>query len=686
MRASGSASVALPRWRSVLPSVSLWSLLALIFVALHYKFYFKWSFYEGGDFAANALQIRRAKALEEIYGNYSRFGFHHPGPAFFYVYAAGERLLFDILKVVPTPFAAHSLAGVLLQVTFFTWALRIVARRVQRPLTLPLLLLFGSLYFGTVNHFLPNAAFQSIWSPHVLLMPFLCFLVAGASVAAGSSKDLVPLVLAGCFLVHGHVAQPFFVIPLAVLAYGGWWSGSGRNLRSFARYVVVPHAVAAAIIAVFVLPLLLDALKGKQSNLWLIIQHFREHSPEHKTLAQSVLYCLSFLCHVVDPEKFCDQLTFSSLEFVRARWYFLVLWAVVMTATFTGLRFTRRSGGLAGAEFTRWLTIFFAAASLLTLIWAKWQTSSLVEFNAHFNFAILFLVFVLLAIAIASLRALRSATSLARVAFVCSLPLMFAASGNFRFAPDFAAQPPFTVELDQHIQRLAAEDAQPGRTKFLLFDHDDWGEAVRVALALERRHYPFRVRSGWEVIFGRGRGLDPHRAFNNHKIGIWRVKSASSGPDWLHTSVKEVEPDGGEILFSTAKVNAREYATFGWAISDGPYSWSVAKQAFVRFVSLPAKSDVHIACEATPVNDYQVMFLSFNGQPSATFEIRERTNVNITVPAALWNQSTTGVLEFGFPLALPPAADDASADPEELGCAVTAIRFRSTPYEPSPRL
>src|ERR1700686_2137372 len=121
----------------------IWFCIAALLIGSHLGFYFKQPYYEGGDFAANALQIRKAKVFHELYGNYSRWGFHHPGPAFFYAYAAGEVVLFDALKVVPSPFNAHLLIGVLLQSLFFAWAVAIVSKHVRRPLLVPLLLIFA---------------------------------------------------------------------------------------------------------------------------------------------------------------------------------------------------------------------------------------------------------------------------------------------------------------------------------------------------------------------------------------------------------------------------------------------------------------------------------------------------------------------------------------------------------------
>src|ERR1700678_4274460 len=51
------------------------------------------------DSAVNAMQIEKAKHFRELLGNYSRWDFHHPGPAFFYAFALGEGLFRDLLHV-----------------------------------------------------------------------------------------------------------------------------------------------------------------------------------------------------------------------------------------------------------------------------------------------------------------------------------------------------------------------------------------------------------------------------------------------------------------------------------------------------------------------------------------------------------------------------------------------------------
>jgi hypothetical protein len=105
--------------RPALHALAIWFILSSTLIGSHWQFYFRETHIEDGDFAANALQIRKAKTFGEIYGNYSRWRFHHPGPGFFYCYAAGEALLYDGLKAVPSPHNAHLFTGVLLQSLFF---------------------------------------------------------------------------------------------------------------------------------------------------------------------------------------------------------------------------------------------------------------------------------------------------------------------------------------------------------------------------------------------------------------------------------------------------------------------------------------------------------------------------------------------------------------------------------------
>ena len=106
---------------------------------------------------------------------------------------------------------------------------------------------------------------NSIWPPHVLFGPFLLLITFGAGVASGDVKFLPIVILAGGMLVHGHVAQPLFVVPLGCLALI-------RVVRR-GEYRNAHLAISALILAVFVLPIGIDSLRGSQSNIAAILQH-----------------------------------------------------------------------------------------------------------------------------------------------------------------------------------------------------------------------------------------------------------------------------------------------------------------------------------------------------------------------------------------------------------------------------
>src|SRR4051812_25448776 len=73
----------------------------------NYRFFFiDWTLPEG-DAASNDILVLQAKRLALLHGNYSRVGFYHPGPFYFYWMAASETLLGDILHVFVSPRAAQ---------------------------------------------------------------------------------------------------------------------------------------------------------------------------------------------------------------------------------------------------------------------------------------------------------------------------------------------------------------------------------------------------------------------------------------------------------------------------------------------------------------------------------------------------------------------------------------------------
>lgn len=95
---------------------------------------------------------------------------------------------------------------------------------------------FGAALSGGSLEKVGEATFLSLWPPRVLTIPFFCLVVSAASVGTGRGRDLPLLALVGSALLHGHVAQPLFVAPLGVVAYGGLaWSCRSRGPEPMPR-------------------------------------------------------------------------------------------------------------------------------------------------------------------------------------------------------------------------------------------------------------------------------------------------------------------------------------------------------------------------------------------------------------------------------------------------------------------
>jgi hypothetical protein len=207
--------------------------------------------YERGDFAANSIITADAKHFELLVGNYSRLGFHHPGPAFFYVQAFGEWLFHDLLGVVPTPWNGQWLALLALNSVLLALSLAIVHSWTASRAATALCGAAGILYFAT-----QPAILASAWMPNLYVAPFLLLLTAAASVAAGRVAHLPLLALAGGLLVHGHVSFLLFapILAGAAVAASLW---TGRPAWREARAAVIG---AVAVLAVFALPIALNLL------------------------------------------------------------------------------------------------------------------------------------------------------------------------------------------------------------------------------------------------------------------------------------------------------------------------------------------------------------------------------------------------------------------------------------------
>jgi hypothetical protein len=215
--------------------------------------------FEYGDLAANTLLVLDAKRSILLTGNYSRVGFNHPGPAYFYVFAAGEYLFHDLLHLTPSPMGGQMLGTAALNAGWLSLLWFLLARfsRSAGAATSGLAVFIA---YTVLNE--PGFLF-GIWMPFLYFAPFAVFTLALARVTSGRPDALVPLALAAGFLVHGHasfigiVGLMIVIGALVHLSATRWLSDevwpkllSPETVPRYRKHLMA----AAAIMVVFLLP------------------------------------------------------------------------------------------------------------------------------------------------------------------------------------------------------------------------------------------------------------------------------------------------------------------------------------------------------------------------------------------------------------------------------------------------
>jgi hypothetical protein len=632
--------------------------LAIALGASGFDQYFKTPLLESGDVAVNAIQVDNAKHLSELYGNYSRFEFNHPGPAFFYAYAVGEWLLYDLLGVVPSPGNAHLLACMFVQSAFFSLALVLIASHLRSRLWLPLALLAAALYFGPLRE-----PFMSIWPPHVLLMPFLCLLAAACSVGTGRLGHLPLLVLAGGFLFHGHVAQPLFVGALGVLSL---WLGLRRarqdeaaaGWRELVRRHPGPVWASLALATLFLLPLAIDVLTGgTRSNVATILGRFYANTGDSKSVLQSFLYFVSFATPAQNQEDIFTEMGPQVGAFFNANAGRVALWTAIFALTPCLAFVLPRRVEPAERRFLLTAHLLLGFTVFLCVLWGMAQAGPMAQFNGYFYYAVYFFA-LLLALGWLD-RLIRAPGNPALAGALCAIAAVIST---------WAFRLPRWSESDagQPIKRAVDAAVKPGdrSPRILVFEHASWPKVASLALDLQRRGVKFYMEPWWGFMFGYGHNLYRLGPTPEDAAAVWWITEPGEGgirlsPElMLYTTPAPLRPGGDEIRFGGHQ-NAFRYVVSGITAGNVDYAWSWLPRLVLVFAPQPADRDVKLTFDVeSGVREQnelrpQPAIVSFNGKEIGRLIATERGPHAITIPQALWNSQPRGKLELKFPEAVP---------------------------------
>jgi len=454
-----------PLWRWILVACVVLSLVGSY--VLTNEVFFRGTMIEFGDFANNAIQIRSAKSFGEIYGPPSRWGWRHTGPGFTYLYAWGELLLFDWLRLVGSPLGAHMLASLVFQVGCSVAAVGYALRKIGLLSALPLAVAGLVVHW----HLMPGAPL-SIWPPHVMFGPMLLLIAFGAGLASGDKWALPVVVFAGVMLVHNHVAQPLMVVPIFALAFMAWILTTGI------RSAPGPLVVSAAILAVSVLPLAIDASYGASSNLAALLRHIKDHQGERHSIEQGIGYTLSLMRYQLAGQAPLVPDNFSLPAFAGAfGWWWIAV--LLPLAGAVAALFSR-------VLYLRWYAAMFLLAVALSILWATIQDGVMYDFNGNFFYAVMFAGYLLPAMLL-----LRPFAEQRLVMILVGLATMAVAIATSPKQPfDFYKDAPeFVAALSQMARGLTCADVEYGG--------QDAIEGAAVVNNLDRLGVPFRVSPGY---------------------------------------------------------------------------------------------------------------------------------------------------------------------------------------------
>ncbi len=217
-----------------------------------------------GDLALIDLSVRNAGRLHQVLGPYDRFGWHHPGPVYFYLVAS-------VARVVGGGLQAQAVGAALLNGLSVGGVVFVVGRLAGRRAAVGA----GALLAAAVAVLGPVVMINP-WNPYVVVLPVLLVGVLSVGAACGVTTCWAAAALVGTFVVQTDVGTLPVVAAALVLSGASWliWKPQRTALTK------APAAVVLLVLAVALwVPPLVQQLTGSPGNLGQIVSFMTAGHP-----------------------------------------------------------------------------------------------------------------------------------------------------------------------------------------------------------------------------------------------------------------------------------------------------------------------------------------------------------------------------------------------------------------------
>lgn len=245
--------------------------------------------------------VNSARSIQYL-GPYSRFGWNHPGPLYFYLL-----LPFYLLFSMGTQSLYVGAAFInILSVLILLFFLYKSVYKNENKYFFFFTAFFLSLY---IYGFLGLHVFRNIWNPQVTILPFAAFIFISVHLSRGHLTVLPLSVLFSSFLLQTHVAYAPAVVVMFLVSLLFYFLEKFRELKKikllFSDGVVKIIGISTGLfIILWILPVI-ETLKNPPGNLLKLIYYFTHSKVSHgfgeAVAAVSnmtnvpVLKCLNFL-------------------------------------------------------------------------------------------------------------------------------------------------------------------------------------------------------------------------------------------------------------------------------------------------------------------------------------------------------------------------------------------------------
>ncbi|GAC1517260.1 MAG: hypothetical protein NVS1B12_01820 [Acidimicrobiales bacterium] len=475
-----------------------------------------------GDRAVTALAVRDLLDGHQLLGAYSRYGWHHPGPAFFLPLAAAHIALGGSSWALDAGMllAAAIPAGLIVFLVGHRFGWRA-----------------GMATAGAVGiylHAIAPVTIRDPWNPWGLLLPMAVLVVLCAGAGAGSLASLSGAVLVTTLLVQTHVgAAPVSVVLLALGVVLLVLSRRGCPEPARWRTVAVIGPLLAA--AALWVPPLVQQATGRDPNLSELWRFFIQGDPGH-SLSTAVATVGSRLRLIPFGDQVGLMAPSPSVGWAQA-WSGLATVGAYSVAG-SGVAVV---GHRAGNRFTR-------AAGILTIgaVWAAVIAVRSVQGPLD-GFLVAWVTAIPLGLAagIAALIPARRTSGGWRPAVVGATAgaLAFGALGTtVATAAAFRAPPAITEDApavrDAWAQLLPHLGGHPGAVLLRVADPFAWPVQAGLALLIEEHGWQAHVTEDWAFMFGPSRRMTGTEPI----VATLRAVTPQSSDETLTLDVSETFP------------------------------------------------------------------------------------------------------------------------------------------------